>query len=199
VRVCDEQEWGLGWIAPEPAFLERCSHAIRIDGRVWLTDAVDLPGAEERVRALGEPAGVIQLIDRHARDCASLAKRLGVEHHEVPFDGVGPFEAIAVARSRVWREVALWWPESRVLVCGDALGTVPYFLASGDTIAVHPLLRIRPPRALAELEPRHVLCGHGTGVHGATAADALRSALSSARRRLPSAWLGAVTAPLRGR
>ena len=199
MRVCDEQEWGFGWIAPEPAFLERCSHAIRVDGRVWLFDPSRFAGVEERVRALGEPAGVIQLLDRHDRDCAALAEAPRGRAPRGAVRGVGPFEAIAVGRSRLWREVALWWPAGRVLVCGDALGTSPYYLAGGDALAVHPLLRLRPPRALAELEPEHVLCGHGAGVHGATAAHAVRTAIATSRRRLPAAWLGARLGPLRRR
>ena len=72
VRFCDEQEWGIGWIAAEPVFMQRCSHALVVDGKVWLIDAVAGDGVEERVRALGEPAGVVQLLDRHRRDCAAL-------------------------------------------------------------------------------------------------------------------------------
>jgi hypothetical protein len=56
----------------------------------------------------------------------------------------------------------------------------------------HPLLRFRPPRSLAGLEPEHVLCGHGEGVHGADAAEALRVALATARRRLPRALVAGV-------
>jgi hypothetical protein len=41
-----------------------------------------VPVADERalarVRELGHPAGVVQLLDRHARDCRSVAERLGV-------------------------------------------------------------------------------------------------------------------------
>ncbi|MGH3034208.1 MAG: hypothetical protein ACRDON_06570, partial [Gaiellaceae bacterium] len=59
IRLCDEWESGFGWIAPKPALLERASHALAADGRVWLVDPVDGEGVEERVRGLGEPAGVI--------------------------------------------------------------------------------------------------------------------------------------------
>lgn len=187
VCFCDEFEGGLGWIAAEPAFLERCSHALVADGRVWLVDPVDGEGVEERVRVLGEPAGIVQTLDRHARDSAALAERLGIPRHAVPFDGIpgSPFEVVPIARSRVWSEVALWWPERRVLVCGDALGTAFYFRAGEERLAVHPLLRLTPPSALRRLEPEHVLVGHGEGIHGPEAADALREALDTARRRLP--------------
>lgn len=141
---------------------------------------------EERVRALGEPVGVIQLLDRHERDGPAFAERLRVPLHPVPFDGIAgsPFSFLRIARSRFWQEVALWWPERRVLVCADALGTVGYFRAGGERLGVHPLLRLRPPRALRGLDPKHVLSGHGEGVHDG-AAGALSEALATARRRLP--------------
>ena len=188
MRLCDETEWGFGWLQEER--LQRTSHALRAEGRVWLFDPVDSPGVEERIRALGEPAGVIQLLDRHRRDCAALAGRLGVPLHETPFDGVpgAPFVPVPIVQRRLWREVALWWPEEKVLLCGDALGTVRYFVAPGELLGVHPLLRVTPPKALARFAPRHVLCGHGEGVHGDEAAPALAEALTTARRRLPRAW-----------
>lgn len=193
VDFCDDLgEAGFGWIRDER--VARCSHALAAAGGVWLVDPLDGDGVEERVRTLGEPRGVIQLLDRHARDCATLAVRLGVPHHVVPFGRLpgSPFELVRVADSRFWREAALWWPAARVLVAGDALGTARYFVAPGERLGVHPLLRLRPPRALATLEPEHVLCGHGEGIHGVAAADALRVALATARRRLPRAWIAAV-------
>ena len=185
---CDETEWGFGWIQDER--LARCSHALRAEERVWVVDPVDSPGIEERIRELGEPAGVIQLLDRHGRDSAALAARLGVLRHETPFDGVpgAPFDPVPIVQHRLWREVALWWPEERVLLCGDALGTVGYYLAGRERLAVHPLLRLVPPHALSRFAPRHVLCGHGEGVHGDEAAPALEEALATARRRFPGVW-----------
>lgn len=189
MRFCDETDWGFGWIQDE--WLARCSHALRAEGRVWVFDPVDSPGVEERIRALGRPAGVIQLLDRHRRDSAALAERLGVPHHETPFDGVpgAPFDPVPVVRHRLWREVAVWWPEEQVLLCGDALGTVGHFVARGELLGVHPLLRLVPPRSLSRFAPRHVLCGHGAGVHGDEAAPALEEALVTARRRLPAALI----------
>jgi hypothetical protein len=190
VRFCDVTEWGVGWIAAEPAYQQRASHALADGGGVWLVDVVDGEGVEERVRGLGEPAGVIQLLDRHGRDCAALAERLGVPLHETPFAGVrgSPFDVLPIVRRRYWREAALWWAERRVLVVAEALGTARYFLAPGERLAVHPALRLFPPRALAGLDPEHVLCGHGAGVHGPDAASALRDAFGTSRRRIPR-WL----------
>ena len=187
MRVVDEIDAGFGWTEDEP--LQRTSHALAVDGRVWLVDVVDHPELEERIRELGEPAGVVQLLDRHNRDCAAVAARLGVPHHVVPRELPGtPFELRPVSRFRWWREVALWWPERRVLVVADALGTISYFCAGDERAGVHPFLRLWPPRSLRALAPEHLLVGHGPGVHGDP--DALAEALRTARRRLPRLLLG---------
>lgn len=185
MRFCDEQDFGFGWLDDE--LMHRTSHALLADG-VWLIDPVAWPEAEERARVLGQPRGVLQLLDRHNRDCSAVAARLGVPHHVVPtgkIDGA-PFEFLPISSNRLWREVALWWPEQRVLCCADAVGTVAYFCAPGERLGVHPLLRLRPPRALRRVYPEHVLTGHGQGVHE-NAADALHEALRTSRRRLPGA------------
>ena len=185
VRFCDEQDFGFGWIRDE--FLERCSHALLVDGGVWLFDPLEGDGVRERLGALGKPAAVIQLLDRHNRDCEAFAQALGVPHHFVPRMPIpgAPFELRVVRDRRGWREVALWWPEGQVLVCGDALGTARYYRVGGERLAVHPLLRPMPPRAVFQgLTPGHVLCGHGEGVHE-NATAALGEALRTARRRIP--------------
>jgi glyoxylase-like metal-dependent hydrolase (beta-lactamase superfamily II) len=197
VRWCDEFEGGFGWIADE--FLERCSHALVAGGRVWLIDPVAGEGVEDRVRSAGIPAGVIQLLDRHNRDCAELARRFGVDHHVVPTEPLAeaPFEFLTVRRGRWWKEVALWWPEQRVLVCADALGTSRYYHLRGERIAVHPLLRFVPPRRkLAGVSPQRILCGHGEGIHE-DADVALREALATARRRIPAQFAVSARAWLR--
>ena len=162
ITICDETAFGFGWIAAEPELFERTSHALRADGGVWLVDPVAAPWVEEWVRALGEPAGVVQLLDRHARDCALLAARLGVPHHRVPFGGIrdAPFEVRRVVDVPAWREAALWWPEERVLVCADALGTARYFLAPGELLGVHPFLRLYRPGAFRDLA-QCLAPGHG--------------------------------------
>lgn len=188
-EFADEFAFGFGWIEASSR-LRRCSHALTADGRVWIVDPLDAPEADERIRAAGDPAGVVQLLDRHGRDARRFADRFGVPLHRVPFAGIAgsPFEFRKILRVPLWREVALWWPEARTLVCGDALGTAPYFRAPSEALAVHPLLRLTPPRQLAELEPAHVLVGHGEGIHGPTASSALSEALADVRRRTPS-WL----------
>jgi hypothetical protein len=187
LKFSDEFEYGFAW-QREGDRIHRTSHAIRSAGGVWLIDTVDGPGLDERVRELGDPAGVVQLLDRHKRDCAAVAARLGVPLFilEAP-DGL---EARSIQDRRFWKEIALWFPEGRVLVCADALGSVAYFRAKNEPFGVHPLLRLVPPkRALGDLEPEHVLFGHGPGYHASDAPQRLREALETSRRRLPRALL----------
>lgn len=189
MRFVDELDFAVGWIAPEPRFMQRASHAVAVDGRVWLIDPVDDDEALERARSLGDPAAVVQLLDRHGRDCAHVAGRLGVPHHVVPglAPAGAPFRVIPVLQRKRWHEVALWFPDLRTLVCADALGTAPYYRARSERLAVSPLLRLTPPHGLLAVEPAHVLVGHGAGVHE-DAANAVREALTKARRRIPG-WL----------
>jgi hypothetical protein len=162
IRFCDEHESGFGWVVVE--FMERCSHALVAAGRVWVIDPVDGEGVAERIRAAGEPAGVIQLLDRHNRDCAAIASELDVPLLRVPERLDAPFEVVRVVNTPVWRERALWWPERRVLVTADALGSVGYFTLGRGGLGVHPLLRPFRPRLVQRFDPDLVLVGHGEGV-----------------------------------
>jgi hypothetical protein len=186
----DETPFGFGWLE-SGTFTRRCSHAVAVDGKVWIFDAVVCEEALERVVSLGEPAGVVQLLDRHGRDNEALAARLGVPLHMVPSDppSAAPFEVVPLLRNRLWSEVALWFPELRTLAVAEALGTAQYFRAPEETVAVHPLLRLTPPRRLLEFQPEHLLVGHGEGVHE-DAEAAIRDAIEGSRSRIGS-WLWA--------
>lgn len=191
-RVDAVDDWTRGWISPQPRFMQRTSHAVRAGDGVWFVDPVDDAGMVDAALAdLGAPAGVIQLLDRHARDGAAIAERLDVPLVRLPAPGADlPFRVVPVIRSRAfrWHEVALWEPERRVLVVAEALGTAPYFRAPGQPVGPHPMLRLfHPPRGLADLEPEHLLVGHGEGLHGPETAAAVRTAVASSRRRIP-AW-----------
>jgi hypothetical protein len=184
-RWCDELGAdGFGWIVDE--LMTRASHALAAGGSVWLIDPLDWPDAIDRTRSLGEPAGVIQLLDRHDRDCASLATRLDIPHVVAPTElPESPFTFVPIMRRKRWRESALWWPETRTLAIADALGTNRFYTAEKAPLGVHLLLRLTPPRALGDLEPDRILVGHGEGLLGPGTANALRAALRTSRRGLP--------------
>jgi hypothetical protein len=188
-RFCDDlASDGFGWIIDEA--MARTSHALAADGKVWLVDPLDWPEAIARAQALGEPAAVVQLLDRHHRDCAALAARLGVPHVVAPDELPGsPFAFVPILRRRRWRESALWWPEKRTLVVADALGTNHFFTGGKASLGVHLFLRLTPPKALASYAPERVFVGHGEGVVGTAATDSLRRALAHSRRRLPGVLL----------
>ena len=184
----DEHDVGLSWVVDEA--MQRASHALVADGRVWLIDPVDVPEATERLLALGEPAGVVQLLDRHPRACAELAERYEVEHLRLPDALPGsPFEVFRVVDVPRWREHALWWPERRALVVAEAVGTQPMFSA-GRPAGVHMMLRLRPPGAPNAYDPDHLFCGHGAPLHGPGAARALHEAYERSRRDLPRVVAG---------
>jgi hypothetical protein len=192
-RPADESDDCFGWVADER--LGRTSHALGVGGRVYLIDALLGDGVEERIRTLGEPTAVLQLLDRHDRDCAAWAERLGVPHLRAWRDiGDAPFEVLPVYDNRVWREVALWEPVSATLLCADALGTSPYFCAPGERIGWHPLVRLRPPASFRAVSPRRILSGHGPGLEE-DAAGALSQLL--AERRLAAAWQNALRTSVR--
>ena len=163
--------------------MERASHALVTESGTWLVDPVD----NERVGELENVAGVLQLLDRHNRDCAELARRLDVPHVVLPRAPLAPFTFIDISK----HEVALWWQDKHVLLCPEALGTARFFRAGDERLGVHPLLRWRPPRL--DVQPDVILCGHGPGIFG-DAAGALREALSTSRRRIPQQLVSAFRA-----
>ncbi len=195
----EEHDLGLSWLVDDGELMERACHVLRLDGKVWVVDPTDVPGLDERIASVGEPAGVLQLLDRHDRDCAAVAGRHSVPHHRLPFDGITGtgLESVTVVRNKLWNEVAIWAPAERALVVAEAVGTARYFRASGEAVGIHPMLRLLPPRRLADYSPDHLLTGHGTGMHGPGTADALADALSGSRRRTPQAMLSIVRSGLR--
>lgn len=181
-----EHAAGFTWIASEPAFMERACHALVDDRRVWVIDPADVPGLDDALRARGRVEAVVQLLDRHPRDCAALAARLGVPHLRLPAEiPDAPFEVVSVVSLPKWREIALWWPATRTLVVPEAVGTVSYFRATSEALGVHPMLRLTPPRSLRRFSPDLILAGHGHPLSGPGTARALADALRTSRRRIP--------------
>ena len=180
----DEHTFGISWLIDEAG--ARASHALKVDGRVWIVDPVDHPAPMERIEILGPVAGVLQLIDRHNRDCAAIAGRLGVPHLRVPGEVPDtPLQVIPVVRRSRWREVALWWPGPDVLVVPEAFGTVPLFTAEHGAVGLHPILRPFPPGALRGMRPEHLLVGHGPPVKGPDAREGIEWAYAHARGDIP--------------
>jgi hypothetical protein len=183
VRELAEHRLGVSWVVDE--VMQRASHALAHDGRVWLVDPTDAPDALERVAGLGEPAGVLQLYVAHRRDGEAIAARLGVPFHRLP-DLVrdSPFSVISLDLGP-WKERALWWPEPRGLVVPESIGTSPWFAFGSGPAGVHPFRRPLPPRALRPFTPDHLLVGHGPPVH-VDAGPALLEALHRSRRDIPT-------------
>jgi hypothetical protein len=183
-----EHEAGLTWTVDEAG--ERSSHALVDGGRVWLVDPVDEPEAIERATALGEPAAVLQLLDRHNRDGAALASRLGIPHVRLPRElPDAPLEPFSIVSVPGWREVGLWWEARRTLVVPEAVGTGAFFTLGGGAAGVHLVLALLPPRGLRRYAPEHLLVGHGPSLHGEQATAALHDALARSRTELPRALL----------
>lgn len=183
----EEHALGRTWVGREP--MERGFHALVDDGRVWLVDPLDVDELGD-VTELGEPAGVLQLLDRHNRDCAELAGRLGVPHLRLP-DAVpgSPFETFSVLRVPGWKEAALWWPERRALVVAETLAANPMHTGGAQPVGIHLFLRPLPPASPRRYAPEHLLLGHGHPLHGPAAAAAVESAYARSRRDLPRVLL----------
>jgi hypothetical protein len=175
---------GLTFVVQEP--LARTWHALAHDGRVWLVDPIDGDDALAQAQGLGEVAGVVQLLDRHQRDGAALAERLGVPHHRLPDALPGtPFDVVRVLDLPFWRERALWSAEHRALVVAEVVGTAPMWAAGPPPAGVHPMVRALPPGDLGRFAPDLLLVGHGPPLEGPEAAGALHEALRRTRRDIP--------------
>jgi hypothetical protein len=195
-RFIEDHECGLTWVMDDG--MQRASHSLVDGDDVWLIDPVDEGEAIERATALGRPRAVIQLLDRHNRDCEAVAKRLGVPWERVPQSLPGsPFEVTQVIGRRRWKEVALRWPERDALIVAEAVGTAPLFALGKGAVGVHPLLRLTPPKALEGIDPGMLLVGHGAPVKADVAAS-LRNALARSRSDIPRLLLS-LPGAVRGR
>jgi hypothetical protein len=183
----EEHALGRTYVVAEP--MERGFHALVDGGKVWLVDPLDVPELGD-VGELGEPAGVLQLLDRHNRDCAAIAERLGVPHLTVPDAVLGsPFEAIAALRMPSWKETALWWPEREALVVAETLAGNSMHSGGSQPVAIHLFLRAWPPDSLRQYRPQHLLLGHGHALHGEAAVSGVETAYARSRRDLPRVLL----------
>jgi hypothetical protein len=190
----------FSWMADPDEPLKRSSTALAVEGGWVLVDALDHPALDAALAA--RPVlGVTRILDRHERDTAEVAQRLGAPVlAPAVLAGQGEplrhpqIEERVVLSAPGWNESMLWLRDRGLLVCADALGTTAYFLATDDErIGVHPLLRLRPPTgALAGLRPQAVAVGHGEPLTEG-AAEAVEHAVETARSQLPRAWGRAVS------
>ena len=194
-----DDQGSIAWIAHPDERMQRASVALAVEGGCLLFDPVDADGLDDALAGLGTVLGVCRLLDRHGRDGAALAARHGVPLLTTSELGrstaYGELELRDVYRARRWRETAVWLKERRLLIVPESLGTIPFFLAHpDDRLGMHPLARVRPPRAaLARLAPDTIAVGHGGPVIGGAATD-MQKALEGARTEIPSALLTTVRA-----
>ena len=221
LEVIDRWDGGVGWLAYPGETMQRASHAVAVDGEVWVLDPVDADGVDELLGEYGDVAGVVCCLDRHKRDCGTIANR-----HEVPvflpewMTGVAEafdaptrrfgrsladtgFRAIRIRNSTVppWQEVGLYAPPADdpeenpvagTLYVPEAVGTGSFFRTERERLGVHPMLRLFPPRAALEgLRPERILVGHGEGIME-DAHRELRRALEQSRSETPSLYLQTV-------
>ena len=202
LRVVGRFEDGLTWQAYPDEEMQRASHALAVDGEAWVVDPVDAHGLDDLLAEVGEEgvAGVVVGLDRHRRDAATVARRhdapvyvpdwmsgvvgdlggVDVERFGRTLADTG-YEALTVRDSSVppWREVGLF--DGETLVVPEAVGTAPYYVARGERLGVHPMLRPFPPKQLREYAPDRLLVGHGAGVSDNVATE-VRQAIDNARR-----------------
>ena len=203
--VVDEFDGGVGWLAYPDERMRRASHAIAVDGDVWVLDPVDAPGVDDLIAGVdGEIAGTVVCLGRHTRDADAIAARHDVPVYvpdwmtdvaskiDAPVERfgrrLGGFRALTVKNSSLppWQEVGLHDAEGGTLYVAETLGTAPHMVARGERLGVHPMFRLTPPRRpFRGLDPDRVLVGHGRGVLGG-GGDAIRSALASSRSKAPS-------------
>ncbi len=81
----------------EAGGLARAAHAVLEGERVWLIDPFEDEAALSAAAELGRAVGVLQLLDRHNRDCEQVSQRLGVPLLRLPERMPdSPFESVHV-------------------------------------------------------------------------------------------------------
>lgn len=206
---------GVGWIAYPDETMQRASHAFETDEGIFIVDPVDAEGTEDLIESLdGDVAGIVILLDRHKRDSEKFARRYDVPVRapewvkihsdlDVPVkyfeDELGEtgYELIEVVNRSFWNEGALYSDETRTLICPEALGNNGYFTTSKEKLGVHPMLRLKPPKSLAHLNPERVLVGHGPGITE-NGAEAVRDAVKGSRKGTLRLYAGNVKGMLKG-
>ena len=129
-------------LATEQPRLQMASHAL-LAGRRRLARRPDRGrrrrGAHARARRAGGRAPAARPAQPGLRRVRGAARRAAPPR---PVRGRRPVRVRAGRAAQRWREVALWWPERRVLVRPTRSEPSPhYFALGGERLGVHPLLR----------------------------------------------------------
>ena len=105
-------------------------------------------GADPR---LGEPAGVIQLLDRHQRACEAFAERLAVPLHVVPVCAAGDAVrgAAGAPEPVVGRGGALVAGAARCSSARTCSARCRTSAPESEPVGLHPFLRLCPPSVAA--------------------------------------------------
>jgi len=177
-------EWdgGITWFAHPEEDAMRASHALATESGVWVVDPLDADGLDDRLRDLGEVAGVVVIHDRHTRDAEVIAARHDVAVHvpewmeltreklqgepeplgdELPGTN---YESHRLVHTEEWEEAVLVDDADGTLVVMETLGTLPPFREGDDDVGVHGGLD-ETPDGLADYDPERILVGHGESIY----------------------------------
>lgn len=195
LQAVTEWDGGISWFAHPEEDARRASHALTTERGVWVVDPMDADGLDDRLRELGDVAGVVVIHDRHTRDAEAIAARHDVavhvpewmtltrsklEREPEPLGDHVPGTSYAVHElidTDEWEEALLVDESGGTLVVMEALGTNPSFRAEGNDVGVHPGLD-EAPDGLERWSPERILVGHGESIYEDGAAK-LRAALDA--------------------
>ena len=203
LNVVDRFDGGAGWIAYPDEAMQRASHVVESDGELWVFDPVDAAGVDDLLAEFDQDVGgVVVGLDRHSRDAAAVATR-----HDVPVylpawmndvaddidapvewfdDELAGFAVEGIVNNTFWQEAVFF--DGETLIVPEALGTVDFFRSPGETVGVHPMLRLLPPESLRQYDPERLLVGHGSGVFE-DVRWAIQDAIDGSRSGAPSLYL----------
>lgn len=203
-RFGDADDGGVGWFAYPNEEMLRTSHALAVDGEVWLLDPLDADGLDDLLAEFGDVVGVLVLLDRHKRDAAAVANRHDVAVHipnwmtgvasklNAPVERLNgrlpgtDYEVRKLIDNGLWQEAIV--ADEETLYVPEALGRAGFFRTGDEQVGVHPALRPIPPRSVRRYDPERLLVGHGPGLHEDVSA-AIADTVSNARKRAPRLYL----------
>lgn len=182
LEAVTEWDGGITWFAYPEEDAMRGSHALATESGVWVVDPLDADGLDDRLRDLGEVAGVVVIHDRHTRDAEAIAARHDVAVHVPdwmdltrekldndpdPLEDRLPgtnYEIHRLIDTDEWEEAVLVNETGGTLVVMESFGTLPGFCEGDNDIGVHPALD-EAPEGLTDYHPERILVGHGESIY----------------------------------